>query len=212
MNDRVISLLVVIILLMGAAIGRYHNMYSRMKSDKENVQKLFSKKIEEVEVYKNRFNNVVAKNEAVTVENRTMRELVEGGKLEQLKQLEGINRRMSNLEFAYKITARALDSVKVHLQDTSRWYVDDKGDTLIFKATDFKYSDKWSSFKAKQIRPDSSILTYSVTAPLTGAMYWKRKYPILWIFSKKEYFGEVFCENPHVVIPELLNVKVGKKK
>ena len=186
-------------------------MYSRMKSEKESVQKLFSKKMEEVEVYKNRFNNVVTKNEAIQLESRTIKSLVEDGKLSQLKQLEGLNKRMNNLEFAYKITAKALDSVNIHLQDTSRWYVDSKGDSVFFKATDFKYSDKWASFKAKQISPDSTTLTYSVTAPLTGAMYWKRKRPILWIFSKKEFFGEVYCENPHVVIPELVNIKVSKK-
>jgi hypothetical protein len=212
MNLRLISILIAIIVIMGLASARMLSEYLKMKDEKANVQSLYSNKIKEIEVYKSRDGQMVHRNEALNLENKTIKELVRDGQLSQLKQLEGINKRMNNLEFIYQITAKALDSVKVRLQDTTRYYVNDKGDTLIFKATDFKYNDKWASFKAKQITPDSSILTYSVTAPLTGAMYWKRKVPILWIFSKKEYFGEITSENPHIVIPELLNIKVGRKK
>ena len=211
MNFRLISLLIVIIVLLGTTIGRYHLMYTRMKEGKENVQKLYSKKMDEMEVYKNRFNHVVTRNEAIQLESRTIKSLMKDGELGQLKQLEGLNKRMSNLEFAYKITATALDSVRIRLQDTTRLYVDTNGDSVYYRSTGFKYSDKWASFKATQLSPDSISLTYSVTAPMTGAMFWKRKHPILWIFSKKEFFGEVYCENPHVVIPELVNIKVQKK-
>jgi len=211
MNVRVISLLIVVILLLAFVIGRYHIMYTRMKSEKENVMKLHSNKMQEVEVYKNRLNNVISRNEAVTLENRTIRQMVKDGDLGELKQLEGLNKRMNNLEFVYKITARALDSVRIRLQDTTRLYVDTNGDSVYYRSTSFKYSDKWTSFKGVQVSPDSLSLTYSVTAPMTGAMFWKRKHPILWVFSKKEFFGEVYCENPHVVIPKLVNIKVSKK-
>lgn len=208
MNLRLISILIVIIIAMGFGSAKLFSEYRRMKDEKENVQSLYSNKIKEVEVYRSRDGQLVHKNEALTLENKTVKELVRDGQLSQLKQLDGINRRMSNLEYLYKITAKAMDSVKVKLNDTTRYYVNDKGDTLIFKATDFKYNDKWASFKAKQITPDSSILTYSVTAPLTGGMYWKRK----WFLGKKKYYGEITSENPHIVIPELLNIKVGRKK
>ncbi len=210
MNFKITSALIVVILILGFVVMRYHKLYVRMKNEKENVQLLYSKKMDEVDVYRNRFNHVVTRNEAIQLENRTIKSLVKDGELAQLKQLEGLNRRMSNMEFLYKITAKALDSVRIHLKDTSRFYIDDKGDTVVFKSTSFSYSDKWASFKGVQVRPDSLALKYSVTAPLTGAMYWKRKVPILWIFSKKEYFGEITSENPHVVIPELINIKVGK--
>jgi hypothetical protein len=212
MNFKTTSLLVVIIVGLCFVIFRYHNLYSRMKSQKDNIQLLYSKKMDEVDTYRNRFNNVVTRNEAIQLENRTIKALVKDGELAQLKQLEGLNRRMNNLEFAYKITARALDSVRIHLQDTSRFYIDDKGDTVLFKSTSFRYTDKWASFKGVQVSPDSLVLNYSINAPLTGAMYWKRKTPILWIFSKKEYWSEITSENPHVQIPELLTIKALRKK
>ena len=211
MNFKLILGLAIVIAALSITLARVIQNYNRLKEEKANVQAFYSDKIKEVEVYKNRFGQTVAKNEALTLENKTIKELVKDGALKELKQLEGLNKRMNNLEFVYKITARALDSVRIRLQDTTRLVVDSNGDSVYYRSTGFKYSDKWASFRAVQYSPDSITLKYSVTVPLTGAMFWKRKHPILWIFSKKEYFGEITSENPHVVIPELLNIKVGKR-
>lgn len=211
MNFKLILGLVIVIAVLAIILSRVIGNYNRLKEEKENVQSLFSDRVREVEIYKNRFGQTVHKNEALTLENNTIKELVKDGSLAQLKQLEGLNKRMNNLEFVYRLTAKALDSVRIRLQDTTRLYVTPNGDSVYYRATAFKYSDKWASFKATQLSPDSITLKYSVTVPLTGAMFWKRKHPVLWIFSKKEYFGEITSENPHVVIPELLNIKVGKR-
>lgn len=205
-----IGLVILLVLSLGT-LKFYYSKYQNEKKQKEGVQQLFSKKQSEIELYKNKQGQLVAKNEVVELENKTIKALVKEGNLSWLTELQGVKKNMRNLESAYRLRTQVLDSILVKLNDTTRTYITIKGDTIEFKAKDWSYSDKFSSFKSYQITPDSSIFTYNISVPLSGAVYWKRKHPFLWIFSKKVYKSELTSENPNVKIIQMDNIKVSKK-
>ena len=132
--------------------------------------------------------------------------MVEDGNLQWLKQFEGLNKRMNNLEHAYKISLKAMDSINLKLSDTIRYYVSTKGDTIKFTAKNWKYKDEWGDFKFEQISPDSGEFKYLVNVPLSGVTYWDRK----WFLGKKRYKTEVHSDNPHIKLSELIDIKVVK--
>ena len=205
-------ILIVAVIALAAGNWKLYSLYVGMRSEKENVQSLYSNKTNEIEVYKSRDGQMVTRNEAVSIENKTLKQIIKDGQFSQVKNLEGLNKRMNNLETLYQLSLTVQDSLRLKLQIELKKYIAENGDTVLFQATNFKYSDKWSNFKASQVTPDSADFIYTVsTGDVTGAFYWKRKHPILWVFSKKEYWGEVTAENPHVAIPKLTNIRVGKK-
>lgn len=200
------------IILLGISIflaHSYYNKYLEQKNEKENIELLFSKKEAEIELYKNKHGQLVAKNEAVSLENKSIKELVKDGNLQFLKQFDNLKRNYKNLENAYEIQAKISDSLKSKLNFIDTSYVTSKGDTVKFKAFSWGIKDKWREISLKQITPDSVYFKEEQNVPLDGVLYWKRK----WFLGKKHYFSEVTSENPHVRINKLLTIRIeGKRK
>lgn len=212
-NKTTVGITIILLLLTYSGIQTYRaysfkESYLFEQNEKENVQKAYSQSMAEVEIYKNRFNHFVTRNEALELDNKNLSTMVKEGYLKHLKELEGVKKNLKNVEFVYRITAKALDSAMVKLKDTTKIYVDVKGDTVYYRVSEFHHKDQWAQIDEEQISPFESKVTYSVTVPLTGAMFWDRK----WFLGKKSYWGEATSENPHVTIPELVNIKVGRGK
>jgi|SRR6476620_4719442 len=186
----------------------YYNKFQNEKSQKQGIEQLFSKKQAEIELYRNHNNQLVAKNEAITLENKSVKDLVKQGNLSFLKDFDNLKKNYKNLEFAYQIQVKISDSLKGKLNFKDTINIDSKGDTVKFKAFKWEVKDKWREVSLKQITPDSVVFKEVQNVPLDGVLYWKRK----WFLGKKRYWAEATSENPHVTIPKLLNLKVGKKK
>lgn len=203
----IIALLLALLIGSGYAVTHYRSKYLFEQGEKESVQKAYGKTMAEVETYKNIQGQMVTKNETLTLDNNTLREMVKEGYLQQISQLGGVKNNLKNLEFVYKITAKAMDSLLAKLNDTTRYYITDS-DTVFYRVSEFSYKDQWVEINETQLSPFESKVDYTFTVPLTGAMFWDRK----WFLGKKTYWGEATSENPHVVIPELVNIKVGRRK
>ncbi len=201
-----------LLLILGTSIflaHTYYNKYLEQKEQKQNIELLFSNKEKELQVYKNKQGQTVSKNETVQLNDGSIKDLVKQGNLQFLKEFDNLKKNYRNLETAFKIQTKSIDSLRVMMIDTSEVYVDKKGDSIKFIAHNFNYQDKWSDFQLKQYSPDSAEFKYQVYVPLDGVMYWKRN----WFLGKKHYFTEVTSENPHIKINKLLSVKItGKKK
>jgi len=186
----------------------YYNKFQEEKSQKQGIEQLFSKKQAEVELYRNHNNQLVTQNEAVTLENKSVKDLVKQGNLSFLKDFDNLKKNYKNLEFAYQMQVRISDSLKSKLQFKDTVYITSKGDTIKFKAFSWETKDKWRDISLKQVSPDSVLFKEHQLVPLDGVLYWKRK----WFLGKKRYWAEATSENPHVTIPKLLNLRIGKKK
>ncbi len=207
LRTKIEIVILILLLISGFFAYTFYNKYKEEKEQKEGVEQLFSKKQAEVEVYKNKYGQAVNRVEGITLENKTIKQLVKDGNLQFLKEFEGLRKNYKNLEFAFQLQAKSIDSLRIHLRDSVTSYIDNKGDTIKFTAKNWNKEDKWSKFTYKQISPDSAILKYEVDVPLDGVYFFKRK----WFLGKKRHFAEVVSTNPHVKIPQLLELKVGKK-
>jgi hypothetical protein len=199
--------LVLLLIITGVLLYTFYNKYREEKAQKQGVEQLFSKEQMKTQYYKNKSGEEVAKNQAVVLENNTIKQLVKDGNLSFLKEFQGLKKSYKNLEYAFQVQSQSIDSLRIHPKDTTITYIDKKGDTIKFVAKDWKKQDKWSKFDYKQVSPDSAVLKYEVDAPIDGVLYWKRK----WFLGKKKYFSEMTSSNPHVHIPQILELKVGKK-
>ncbi len=209
LRTKIEGFLLVFLILVIVFAHTYYNKYLEQKEQKQNVELLFSNKVKELEIYKNKKGQEVTKNEVVPLDNNSIKDLVNQGNLQFLKDFEGLKKNYKNLENAFQIQAKSIDSLRVTLIDTSEVYIDKKGDSIKFVAHNFNYEDKWANFQLKQYSPDSTIFKYDVYVPLDGVLYWKR----VWFLGKKHYFTEVTSENPYIKINKLLNLKItGKRK
>jgi hypothetical protein len=199
--------IVLLLIVSSSFLYIFYNKYKEEKEQKEGVEQLFSKKQAEVYIFKNKYGREVSRNNSIVLENKTIKQLVKDGNLQFLKEFEGLKKNYKNLEYAFHSLSKSVDSLHIHLKDSIINYVNEKGDTVKFVAKNWKKQDKWSKFDYKEISPDSAILKYEVDVPLDGVLYWKRR----WFLGKKHYFSEMTSENPHVKIPELLELKVGRK-
>jgi len=185
----------------------FYNKYKDEKEQKQGIEQLFSKQQTETQYYKNRYGETVSRTQSLVLENKTIKQLVKDGNLQFLQEFQGLKKNYKNLEYAFQSLSKSVDSIYIHLKDTSFTYIDSKGDTVKFIAKNWKKEDKWSKFDYKELSPDSAIFKYEVDVPIDGVLYWKRK----WFLGKKKYFSEMTSSNPHVKIPQLLELKVGKK-
>jgi len=199
--------IVLLLIISSSFLYVFYNKYKEERGQKEGVEQLFSKSQDSVRVYRNVHGRLVSKTNSLVLENKTIKQLVKDGNLPFLKEFDGLKRNYKNLEYAFHSLSKSVDSLHIHLKDSAFSYIDNKGDTVKFVAKNWKKQDKWSKFDYKEVSPDSAILKYEVDVPLDGVLYWKRR----WFLGKKHYFSEMTSENPHVKIPELLELKVGKK-
>ena len=142
LRTRIEAALGVTLLICIFLLHLYYNKFKEEKAQKQGVEQIFSKKQAEVELYKNHNGQLVAKNEAVTLENKTVKDLVKQGNLQFLKDFDNLKKNYRNLEFAYQMQVKISDSLKgkLNFKDTS--YVTLKGDTIKFKAFNWETKDK----------------------------------------------------------------------
>lgn len=205
------SAIVLLIILLSTGYGvltHYKNRYEEEKSNKENLIKLTSGKDLIIKRYQNKNDNLVVRAQQLEFENKTIKTLAEEGQLTWLKEFEGLKKNMKNLESAYKLQAKATDSVKAKLEELEGYYINDDGDTVLYKGMKFNFQDKFTTLKARQISPDSISVTYNIEVPLAGAVFWKRK----WFLGKKQYYSEMSSENPNVVIDSVISLTAKKRK
>jgi len=203
-------MIITLILLLCGAAGTatlMFNKYQAEKHDKEAVIQLTSGKELLLKKYVNDNGNLVTRTQSLELQNKTIQQLASEGQLKWLNEFDGLKRNMKNLESAFKLQAKAGDSINVKLQQLQMMYVDANGDTVIYQGVKFKYDDKYASLKAVQISPDSARVTYNIQVPLSGALYWKRK----WFLGKRRYQAEMVSENPNVTLDSIITLQVKKK-
>lgn len=203
-------MIVTLILLLAGAAGTANYMwqqYQLEKQDKLNLIELTSGKDLILKKYVNDNNHLVTRTQALEFQNSTMQKLAEEGQLKWLQEFEGLKRNMKNLESAYKLQAIAGDSVNAKLNKLQLLYVNDAGDTVFYQGIKATHKDKYADLKVVQVSPDSVRFVYKIQVPLSGAVYWKRK----WFLGKKIYQAEMTSENPNVVLDSIVTLKTKKK-
>lgn len=202
-----IAAILLIISLIGA-VSLLRDQLAQTKSDNRNLINLYSAESQKVQHYTSKLGQEVANNKAVVLSNKAMKDLMDNQEMQWLNNFKDLKRSLKNLEVAQRITANAYDSLKVLLEDTTKFYIIPTGDTVKFKAVKMRHRDKYASIRAEQITPDSGVFVYHVEVPIDGAIYWTQK----WFLGKKHYESEFTSENPNVTITKLQTIKVTRRR
>lgn len=208
-NWKVVALGILILSVSGLAmaVNHYRNQYQLEKRDKQNAIKLSGLNRQAMETYRNKNDQLVTRLSALEFTTSTVKDLVKSGELGWLNQFQGLKKSMKNLETAYNIQMEASDSLQTKLDKFQSFYINSTGDTIVFQGMKFAYQDEYTILSAQQVSLDSVRVKYSVKVPVSGALFWDRK----WFLGKKHYKAEITSENPHVTIPEAVIFSAANK-
>lgn len=197
---------VLLIISLFSAVSILSNKLAQSDSDNQNLIKLHSAEVQKVEYYSTKLGQEVATNQATVLSNKAMKDLVQSQEMAWLNNFKDLKRSMKNLEVAQQMTARAYDSLKVRLEETKKYYISPKGDTIKFLK--MKLEDEYNRVTAEQVSRDSGVLVVDIKVPLQQAIYWDKK----WFLGKKSYNSDVTSPNKKVTITKLQTIITRKKK
>ncbi len=214
------STIMVVLVLATIASAWLGNHYRRkFKNQKEETESLilFQSELQrEVETYRNKYDQAVARNEAIKFETATIKELVKKGELQYLKQFEGLNKRLNNLESTMQTNAEVIKTFGTDLGDTIIYI----NDSVANQVETFHFKDDYLEAKGLIYQDSLRMENLVMQVPLNQVVYWERQHWKLfgkrrgWLpkwFSKKKYISEVTSPNPDVSITELSFLQVRKK-
>lgn len=190
---RVYIIVILILLLLGGA-GTIAWLYKKWRSaeqESKSLTKLNGSNSKIVHYYKNKYGNQVAVNDALQLENKTIRGLIKEGGVNELKQFNKIP--------AKKISGFAGMTVQLRDTITTKLNLDGSFSNLNAFNSVFGFVNTDSS-GSKFIQ-----LTSIDSIPLNIVVYWHRK----WFLGKKSYKVEATTPNKSALIKEL-NVVITK--
>lgn len=193
-----ISALIVMGNLLGTAIEERDQAVSFTLAKDDTIQYLTTKN-----------GQISAQTHVQELTIRNMRRLQSDERLSWIRNFEGINKRMSNLESATRTTAVAVANFKIPLGDTTIIMPDS---TKVHART-FDNHNEWYRIKGF-VAGDTLVTTPEVTVPLESVIYLgKRTKKILFFrVGPREVLSETTSPNPFVKITKSEVIRVTKRK
>lgn len=209
------------VLTMLWIIQAQHKENVELRSERGQLIKVANDSGRIARTYINLFGQEVSKNHVLDLSLRNARDMRNSQELAFLKQFEGVNKKLNNVELALKIQAGVIINLKLKNDSVPqfKWPAAINSDST---ARFFSYGDPSSKDPALKYNlingvsvADSTFLEGESQAPLDGAMYWHRKHHFIfkkWQFGKKEWDSELTCANPWVKLTNHEFIRVLKKR
>lgn len=210
LSGRRLIYVLVFVFITGMTFAGRH-FVSQIKELKKQKQELISfnnSATQELERTKNKLNQEVVKTEELTLTNDNLKRLADDRIQGLLNQFSALKSDFRNLEQAFQIDSEIRSTDRVTTYDTT--IVRSSKDTTVtyIKAKAFKFESQWKKGDGL-VLSDSVIINQTIQVPLDGVVYWKRNFPL---FGKKIYSTEFTSANPEVVITNLQNIKVRRRR
>lgn len=213
MNLRIISFCVVLIIVLSIISLSVWNKYQTAVQERDQVIQFSLAQGDSIHQMSTKLGQASARSRLQDLTVSNLRRLQHQKDLAWLKQIEGINKRMNNVEQISTTTARLMTTFSTGLRDTTVSVPLDSGGVVrTIPARAFDNKNKWISLKGL-VMPDTLIVTPIVNVPLQSVVYWQRKRSrLLWFrIGRKEWFKQTTSENPYVTITEDKLIQVSKK-
>lgn len=227
LGDMNIKPLIILTIVSLFAIGLCAYLQLRLEialTERDQAIQYSLSKDDTLEYLTTKLGQVTSRSRVQDLTIRNLERLQADKELRWLKHIEGINKRMNNVEQIMTTTARVVGSFNIPLRDTSISLQDGTGLTS-GRIFDNKY--EWFHLKGI-ILEDSLLVTPDVPVPLQSVLYWQRE---LWPkirtkkgtegekdkfiglrIGKKEWFKQTTSINPYVRITEDKLIRVSKRK
>jgi hypothetical protein len=177
----------------------------KLQRENEQVIQFIKNDAGQVTHYKNKADRETAKSNVLDLTLRNARELINTERLEFIKQFNGVNKRLNNLESVNQTTAQLIREWQLPLRDTFLLSID----SSMLPAKVFAYSDSLNTIsgviQGNEIKPRISI-----TVPLQGIVYWQRKRILGFRIGRKKWYSEITSTNPYVRIKRHQNIQIRK--
>src|SRR5690606_2869448 len=200
-----------IFVLIGLLAWR-QTAYERAKTELDQAIQYNLAKDDTLEYMTTKLGQVTSRSRVQELTIRNLERLQADKELKWLKYIEGINKRMNNVEQIMTTTARVVGNFSIPLRDTII-FLQDGTEPTSGRIFDNKY--EWFHLKGI-ILEDSLLVTPDVPVPLQSVLYWQRElWPKIRIkkgaegekdkfiglrIGKKEWFKQTTSVNPYVRI------------
>lgn len=168
--------------------------------------------------YVNRLGRETAKTQLLELSLHNTRELISSERLKYIKQFEGVNRRMNNLDEVSQTQVLVSKTLDLPLRDSLAHAPDSTIRTVREVSTlvplvpikTFAYKDSLNSITGiitgERVQPHIEI-----NVPLQGVVYWQRKKILGLRIGRKVWFSEITSSNPFVKIKSQEVIRVGRR-
>jgi hypothetical protein len=205
MKLKIYIIAVVIFCSMAITISLLLEKVNRISSDRDQALEFIRRDSIELSYYKSKYNTEIAKSERLTLSVYNAQKLINTERLAWIKQFNGVNKRLNNLENTTKTTAQLVANFKIPLSDTTIV----QPDSTVLRARKFNNNNKWIELNGI-ILPDTVNIQPVVNVPIQEVLYWQRKKFLFLRIGKKEYFSEVTSPNPYVKFTQHEVIRIKK--
>lgn len=207
-NKTTIIIAAFLLLILALSIqtfraNRLKDLKEQAETERDQAIDFVTEEKKKTEIFLNKYNQQVAKTEETQLSLGNAQALIETERLQHLKKVEGLNRKISNListsTTIIKITPDSIPKQIVKIPC-------DGDSTNVFW---YKLIDEFNHIEAVVL--DSPI--FEITVPINTTDYWERKGRFLWFkVGSKSYFREVTSPNKLVSIKAQEYFTIQKKK
>jgi hypothetical protein len=203
-----ILILILIIICLIGGIGAVVTKLEIVTDERDQAISYNNSRGDSIDYLTNKLGQETARTFVQDLTIRNIYKMREDERLSWIKNFEGVNKRMSNLEQASRTTASIVAEFKMSLGDTT--IINFQGDTT--KARKFDNHDKWFSLKGI-VLPDTIIAKLSLDVPLQSVIYLgKRTKKILFFrVGPRVRFFETTSANPYVKITKSEITQIKRK-
>src|SRR5690554_3066904 len=166
-------------------------------------------KDDSIQYLQTKLGQAAAKSKVQDLTINNLRRLQEDKELAWIRQIEGVNRRLNNVEQISSTTAQAVGSFKMGLRDSIIYADEDVSKVNPISVSFFSFEDNWANIKG-YFADSAYISDLRIDLKLQSVVYWERKHRFLGIrFGKKQWFQQTTTDNPYVTILDDQLIRVG---
>ena len=207
MSSRIILVAILLLFVSGAANYILVKQNNTLSEERHQLVKAADDSGRIARTYINLHGIAVSKNQVLELDLKNAKDLRNTPGLSFTKEITGVKKNLSNLDETLRLDGDA----KLNLTLTPNVVWNHLPPDTVTRV--FPYKDKFNSLNIK-LKHDSLFVKGEISVPIKGVVYWQRKHYFIFKklrYGRKEYFTEIYCDNPWVTIKDHELIKIQRK-
>jgi hypothetical protein len=206
METKIILVAVLLIAILAGVVVTQEKKIARLHTERDQALAFANTEKSKTVFYINRLGRETAKTELLDLSLHNAKELVNSDRMKFLKQFEGVNKRLNNLDEVSQAQLLVNKDWKLPLRDS----VVHAPDRKVIAVKTFAYKDSLTTItgtiSSNEVQPHIEIIV-----PLQGTIYWQRKKILGLRIGRKKWFSEITSSNPIVKIKSQEIIRISKR-
>lgn len=206
METKIILVAVLLIAILAGVVVTQEKKIARLHTEREQALAFANTEKSKTVFYINRLGRETAKTELLNLSLHNAKELVTSERMNFIKQFEGINKSLNNLDEISQAQLLVTKDWKLPLRDS----MIHTADSTVIAVKTFAYKDSLTTItgtiSGNEVQPHIEIIV-----PLHGVIYWQRKKILGLRIGRKKWFSEITSSNPIVKIKSQEIIRISKR-